>query len=144
MKRAAVYSTSRARGAAPAAAPQAERASPASVDSPKKSRLRLERRPVLASLAALALALLLGAGWLAPRGMNAAQVDEAIQRALEAQGPARPLAADAYEKILPAVVHVRGLATEEGEAPAEEDKEATPVAEGNVGTGVVIVDNGTI
>jgi S1-C subfamily serine protease len=144
MKRAAVYSTSRARSAMSAAAPQAAPAPQPPVDSPKRSRWRWERRTALASLAALALAVLLGAGWLVPRGMSQAQVDEAIERALEARGPARPLAADAYEKILPAVVHVRGFATEDEPVAEEEGKEGTPVAEGNVGTGVVIVDNGTI
>jgi S1-C subfamily serine protease len=79
---------------------------------------------------------------MVPRGMNPAQVDDAIQKALEAQGK-RPLAADAYEKILPSVVHVRGLATEEDEPAADKDG-GTPVTEGNIGTGVVIVDNGTI
>jgi len=93
-------------------------------------------------LAALVVAALLGAAWMAPRGMNQAQVDQAIQKALDAQGK-RPLASDAYEKILPSVVHVRGLATEEDE-PAGDKDAATPVAEGSVGTGVVIVDNGTI
>lgn len=101
------------------------------------------RQALLRAAAALAVVLVLAVAWLAPRGMNQAQVDEAIQRALEAQGAARPLAADAYEKILPSVVHVRGLATETDE-PQVEGKPATPAAEGNVGTGVVIVDNGTI
>jgi S1-C subfamily serine protease len=138
MKRVAVYSQSRSRGAAPAASPQPEK----DVVSTKKSRRLPRWRPVLAGLAALALAALLGAGWMAPRGMNQAQVDEAIQKALEAKGQ-RPHAAEAYEKILPSVVHVRGLATEEDE-PAADPSGGTPVAEGNVGTGVVIVDNGTI
>jgi S1-C subfamily serine protease len=102
-----------------------------------------DRRALLRAAGALAIALAIAAAWLAPRGMNQAQVDEAIQRAIEAQGAARPLAADAYEKILPSVVHVRGLTTEADE-PVVEGKPATPLAEGNVGTGVVIVDNGTI
>lgn len=143
MKRAAVYSTSRARSSVPAAAPQAAPPPPPPADSAKKFRWRPERRTLLGALAALALAVLLGAGWFVPRGMNQAQVDEAIERAFEARGPGRPLAADAYEKILPAVVHVRGFTTEE-EPAEEEGEEGTPVAEGNIGTGVVIVDNGTI
>jgi serine protease DegQ len=96
-------------------------------------------------LAGIALVATAASGWMAPRGMNQAQVDEAIQKALDAQAK-RPLAADAYEKILPSVVHVRGLQTDE-DAPAAEGEakeEGTPVAEGNIGTGVVIIDNGTI
>jgi S1-C subfamily serine protease len=45
--------------------------------------------------------------------------------------------ADAYEKIRPSVVHVRGI-------PEVEDPENDTKPEGNVGTGVVIVDTGVI
>ncbi len=91
--------------------------------------------------------------------MSQAEVDAAIQRALEANAP-RPTAANAYEKILPSVVHVRGLMTEAdasvdeqaGKKAAEPDKNAAGSAEtqaekppeGNIGTGVVIVDTGVI
>ena len=54
----------------------------------------------------------------------------------EAAAP-QPTVADAYEKIRPSVVHVRGL-------PEVEDPESDTKAEGNVGTGVVIVDSGVI
>lgn len=138
MKRVAVYSHSRSRGAAPAASPQPEQR----IVSQKKSLKLPSRNPLLGTLVALVVAALLGSAWMAPRGMDQAQVDEAIQKALDAQGK-RPLASDAYEKILPSVVHVRGLATEEDE-PAGDKNATTPVAEGSVGTGVVIVDNGTI
>ena len=81
--------------------------------------------------------------WLAPQGMNQAQVDAAIERAL-AGAANRPLAADAYEKILPSVVHVRGLATDaEPEASAAKSEEEGAL-EGSVGTGVVLVDTGII
>ena len=46
-------------------------------------------------------------------------------------------AAEAYEKIRPSVVHVRGI-------PEVEDPENDTKPEGNVGTGVVIVDTGVI
>jgi S1-C subfamily serine protease len=49
----------------------------------------------------------------------------------------QPTAADAYEKIRPAVVHVRGI-------PQVDDPENDTKPEGNVGTGVVIVDTGVI
>jgi S1-C subfamily serine protease len=45
--------------------------------------------------------------------------------------------AEAYEKIRPSVVHVRGI-------PEVEDPENDTNAEGNVGTGVVLVDTGII
>jgi S1-C subfamily serine protease len=140
MKRAAVYSPSRSRGASPAASPQPQQ-QPA--DSPRKFSRLPDRRTLLRAALGLVLVLAVAAAWLAPRGMTPAQVDEAVQRALEAQAPAGAATADAYEKILPSVVHVRGLATVTDE-PEVEGKPATPVAEGNIGTGVVIVDNGTI
>jgi S1-C subfamily serine protease len=140
MKRAAVYSSSRSRGAMPAASAQPQQ--PSAV-SPNKSLRVPDRRTLLRVALGLVLILAVAAAWLAPRGMTPAQVDEAVQRALEAQAPAGAATADAYEKILPSVVHVRGLTTETDE-PEVEGKPATPVAEGNIGTGVVIVDNGTI
>lgn len=139
MKRAAVYSPSRSRGARPADLAQPDQ----QVVSTRKSFSWPDRWRLAAIAGGLVVIALVVAPWMAPRGMNQAQVDEAVQRAIEAQGPARPLAADAYEKILPSVVHVRGLTTEVDE-PEVEGKPATPVAEGNVGTGVVIIDNGTI
>ena len=75
--------------------------------------------------------------------MNEAQVDAAIERALQANA-AQPTAADAYEKILPSVVHVRGLMTEADEAKEGDKAEDKAAAEGNVGTGVVIVETGVI
>jgi len=90
------------------------------------------------------------------RGVSQADVEAAIQRAFDANPP-KPTAADAYEKILPSLVHVRALATEEepaSEAPKAPAKDAKPEPgadagaakpqEGNVGTGVVIVDTGII
>jgi serine protease DegQ len=108
----------------------------------------------------LAVVLIATAAWtFGPqlRGVSPAEVEAAIQRALEANPP-RPTAADAYEKILPSVVHVRGLMTEADPEPAkpeekkEENKEQKTVEDasadkapaGNIGTGVVIVDTGII
>ncbi len=103
--------------------------------------LQTHRRGLIGLGGALAFLALLSALWLAPQGMNSAQVDAAIERALAGAAP-RPLAADAYEKILPSVVHVRGLATEADEVGPRREGEVA--AEGNVGTGVVIVDTGVI
>jgi len=87
----------------------------------------------------VAVALLLAAVvWmLAPdKGLTLADVEVAVQRALEAQQPP-PTAADAYEMILPSVVHVRGL-------PDAPDADVPSTAEAQSGTGVVIVDTGII
>jgi S1-C subfamily serine protease len=89
--------------------------------------------------ASLAFCLLAAAGWMwapALRGMTQAEVAEAIQRAMEA-APSRPTAVDAFERIAPSIVHVRGFATEDG----NESEESAPA---NSGTGVVIVDTGVI
>ena len=99
----------------------------------------------------MAALIVAGAAWtFGPqlRGMSQAEVDAAIQRALEANPP-KPTVADAYEKILPSLVHVRGLPTEEDPKEARPDgTEADPATatapEGNTGTGVVIVDTGII
>src|SRR5262245_58001067 len=101
MKRAAVYSSARPPRAAvtPPPAPRLTWA-----EWRKRHARRLKIAGAVA-LAALAVALL----WtLAPeRGMTLAQVESAVKKALEAQQPALT-AADAYESILPSVVHVRG------------------------------------
>jgi len=146
MKRAAIYSSSRASrtpvGSREPSVTQQETPSPA---ASRKRRFSL--RPwaarharLLKAGAVLVLLAALAAPWLAPRGLSQAQIDGRIEQALEARG-APPGAAEAYEKILPSVVHVRGLA-----APSEEteDGKAHPTQEGNVGTGVVIVDTGIV
>jgi S1-C subfamily serine protease len=70
------------------------------------------------------------------KGLTQADVEAAVQRVLDAQQP--PLtAADAYESILPSVVHVRG-------SPDAPDWDLPSTSEGQTGTGVVIVDTGTI
>ncbi len=164
MKRVAVYSsTARTRPAEEAPEVPREKAS-----GPSSWKLFLERnrRRLGIAAGALAVVLIATAAWtLGPqlRGLSQADVEAAIQRALEANPP-RPTAADAYEKILPSVVHVRGLTTEADPEPAKpeekkeekqkkEEKKEEKTAEdasvektpaGNVGTGVVIVDTGII
>jgi S1-C subfamily serine protease len=85
------------------------------------------------------LFLALGAGlWaLAPeRGMTQAQVEAAVQRALD-ERKAPPSAAEAYEIILPSLVAVRGL-------PDAPDADEPSGRESQSGTGVVIVDTGIV
>ena len=102
----------------------------------------------------------------APRApaLTIAQIDGAMRKSIEEKPLASPVSA-AYDAILPSVVRVVGLMTEgddgsdrdEPQAPAKDDKTAktgaktdkeaararSPVERG-VGTGVVIIDNGTI
>ena len=128
--------------------------------------VRHERR-----LWATAMLLLLVAGLAlnasnTPRApsLTMAQIDGAMRKSIEEKPLASPVSA-AYDAILPSVVRVVGLMTEgddgsdrdEPKAPSKDDKTAkagakddkeaaqvrTPVERG-VGTGVVIIDNGTI
>ena len=132
MKKAAVYSSSsRLRTAAQPATPAKP---PFSLREWRKQHAR-----GLKIGSGIGLALLLGVClWLfAPaKGLTLADVELAVQKALEAKQP-EPTAADAYDAILPSVVHVRGL-------PYAPDADVEPSAETQSGTGVVIVDTGII
>jgi len=151
MKRAAVYSSSRARSTPPEEVPEVPREKSVSW----RERLQPNRRRLrIAGIAVAALIAMVTAWALAPdlRGVSQADVEAAIQRAIEANPP-KPTAADAYEKILPSLVHVRALATEvdpplepkaEGVPGSPADPAAPKPLEGNVGSGVVIVDTGII
>src|SRR5882672_11608219 len=125
MKRAAVYSSSRVRPPVAGEVPEVPRENTVSW----RERLQPHRRRLrLAGLAAAALLLIVTAWTLLPdlRGMSQADVEAAIQRAMEANPP-KPTAADAYEKILPSLVHVRALLTEE-DPPQEAPKDVKPEA----------------
>jgi S1-C subfamily serine protease len=132
MKRVAVYSSSgRSRAAVNPAAPVAPRLTWAQWRAKHARRLKLG--------AGIAAALLLGAAlwtWGPAPGISVQQMEAAIQKALQEQQPS-PSAADAYETILPSVVHVRGL-------PYAPDADVEPAADSQSGTGVVIVDTGII
>jgi len=132
MKRPAVYSSSnRVRTTAAAAVAAQPRL------TFKEWRKRHARRLKLgAGIAAGLLAALLLWAVIPAKGLTQADVEAAVQKVLDAQQP--PLtAADAYESILPSVVHVRG-------SPDAPDWDLPSSAEGQTGTGVVIVDTGTI
>ncbi|MDF3010690.1 MAG: peptidase and chymotrypsin/Hap [Burkholderiales bacterium] len=104
-------------------------------EKPPVRASRLGRQLVL-GLAALAL---FAAGWLLspkPGGLSAQDVAAAIEQAFEER--AQPTTTDAYEVIHPSVVRVRGL-PEPGAGEVEGF-----VADESVGTGVVIVEDGTI
>jgi S1-C subfamily serine protease len=103
--------------------------------------LRHERR-----LWALALITLAAAFWwlnpsLVPKApLTMEQIDASIRQSIEDKPLVSP-AARAYDAILPSVVRVVGLMTEGDDG--SDDKEHGKVERG-VGSGVVIIDNGTI
>ena len=89
--------------------------------------------------AGLALAAMLA---LRPPGLALTQgdIDKAVRVSLEKE-PLPSEAARAYEAILPSVVRVVGLMDD---ADKGEDKPEQRAMERSLGTGVVVVDNGTI
>ena len=132
MKRVAVYSrSSRSRSASESPAPTPP---PFSF---REWRKRNARRLKIGGGVAAA-ALLAAFFWmLAPsKGLTLADVELAVQKAL-AEKEAPLTAADAYESILPSVVHVRG-------SPDAPDADVPSEQESQSGTGVVIVDTGII
>jgi len=132
MKRAAVYSRSgRSRIVAKAEAPVAPPVTWREWRKQHARRFKIAGLGFLAVLAAITL-------WsVAPqRGLTQADVEAAVQKILDAQQPT-PTAAEAYESILPSVVHVRG-------SPDAPDADVPSGGESQSGTGVVIVDTGII
>jgi S1-C subfamily serine protease len=132
MKRVAVYSRSGRRQVA-------AKAEPAPAPRLTWSEWRKRHARGLRIWGGLTAALLLGAFlWmLAPaKGLTLADVEHAVQKALEAKQPP-PTAADAYDSILPSLVHVRG-------SPDAPDADVAAGGETQTGTGVVIVDTGVI
>lgn len=131
-----------------------------------KARLVRHERQLWASavLMLLVAALALNAG-MAPRtpALTMAQIDAAMRKSIVEKPLPSPVAA-AYDAIIPSVVRVVGLMTEgddgadvdDDKAPKDEKtaskdtKEPKPLksphgpVERGIGTGVVIIDNGTI
>jgi S1-C subfamily serine protease len=135
MKRAAVYSRSGpSRLAAKAAIPAAPAKPPFTWREWRKRHARGLKASGLGVLAVLAAVVFLI--YMPARGLTLADVETAVQKALGAQQPA-PTVADAYESILPSVVHVRG-------SPDAPDADVPSERESQSGTGVVIVDTGII
>jgi S1-C subfamily serine protease len=127
--------------------PTAPAQTPVKPTSPPQSRLRAwsslhERR-----LWVIGLMLLAAAWWWTARGsgpqrpiLTAEQITELVRKDLQ-EKPMPSQGRAAYEAIRGSVVRVVGLDSEadEGDAP----KGADPMAR-NIGSGVVVVDNGTI
>jgi S1-C subfamily serine protease len=129
-----VYSASK-----PAAKPQAPAVIPAAKPATPRKK-RNWRTPALTA-AALLLVAAIALMWSSqPRPLGPEDVQYLVAAALEKRPP-RPTAADAYEVIRPSVVLVRGMPDdgEEGTKGMAEGK-----AEVQKGTGVVILENGTI
>ena len=145
MKKAPLYSRSPQRGAR--AAPAADTAPAAQPERPAARRWLMGGGRQTAALwalagALLALALMLGIGLWRPAGPVLTQddIDAAVRESLEKEAPPSA-AAKAYEAILPSVVRVIGLLDEQDDG---EDKPEQRALERSLGTGVVIIDNGTI
>jgi S1-C subfamily serine protease len=157
MKKAPLYSRSPRRETPPAAADTpaagtpAARPLPAGTPAPHLTGLRALRQrhtPLLWALAgalvavsAMALALRLLPG---QRPLTQDDIDTAVRTSLEKE-PLPSAAAKAYEAILPSVVRVIGLMSEDEDADGKAEEKAEERAlQRSLGTGVVIIDNGTI
>ena len=121
---------------APGAAPGDAQARPGRI----KALLRRRAAPLWA-LGGAVLAVLVMTQ-LRPGGPVVTQddIDAAVRQSLEKE-PLPSAAAKAYEAILPSVVRVVGLLDDNDDG---EDKPEQRALERSLGTGVVIIDNGTI
>ena len=152
MRKAPLYSRS-SRPAAPAAGPAPATpvapeppAAPAAAPPGRLRRLAQRHPGPLWALtgALLATALVLGVLGLRPgqRVITQDDIDAAVRASLEKE-PLPSAAAKAYETIAPSVVRVVGLPDDKDESAGDDDAEQRAM-ERSLGTGVVIVDNGTI
>ncbi len=130
-----------------APAPEAAVSAPAA-SAPPASLSR--RQAALWGLGGASLALALAAGALAlqpqPLVITQADIDRAVRASLEKE-PLPSAAAKAYEAILPSVVRVTGLSEEDdlgGDSDTTAESPEDQAMGRSLGTGVVIVDNGTI
>ena len=170
MKKAPLYSRSRPPAHAPeAAAPEVAAAAstptaPVSAGRGFKAWMLRHERPLWATtMVGLIVGALAYGGSLAPRvpALTMAQIDSAMRQSIVDKALPSPVSA-AYDAILPSVVRVVGLMSEGDDGgdrddsknasketpkdPSKDPKDAKPRApfERGVGTGVVIIDNGTI
>jgi S1-C subfamily serine protease len=151
VKRVSLYSSSDRKGrddeadapSAVAADPLGDDVAPAAPDARPRSRwragvARFERPLLVAAGAAFALLLAFvdGAGRPGQRPLTQDDIDDAVMQTLETKTlPSQEARANAA--VFPSVVRVRGF------GPDRSDKESKDI-ERSVGSGVVIVDNGTI
>lgn len=143
MKKAPLYSPSPRRAALPAADDTAAEPAPPPHAPPRATPAsRLNAALWAAGGALLTAVLMLGLLQLRPgqRPITQDDIDAAVRQSLEKE-PLPSAAAKAYETILPSVVRVVGLMDDKDEG---EDKPEQRAMERSLGTGVVIIDNGTI
>ena len=163
-KKAPIYSHSRAPLRAESGAPGTPGVPPEaaaatapipSTAAPPEARpgTRLQRHERWAWAGALALLGLGALAWNTASSHKAAplttaqivQIDAALRQSIHAKPLASPTTR-AYEKVLPSVVGVVGLMTEgdDGSDPKSHSGARTNAFERGVGSGLVIIDNGTI
>ncbi|MEO6410813.1 MAG: trypsin-like peptidase domain-containing protein, partial [Burkholderiaceae bacterium] len=144
MKKAALYSRT-PRPEASALAVAAPEARPAG--RPRLARLAARHERRLWGLAVLLLLALLlwlrgPSGAFAP-ALTIEQIDAALRKSI-GEKPLASAAAKAHAAILPSVVRVLGLMTAGDDGTDDHDTEDRGPVERGVGSGVVIMENGTI
>jgi S1-C subfamily serine protease len=156
MKKATLYSPSPRRAAAAPQTPQSRSAHPPGADAPAAvvapsprtmpraapgawRQLGLGLGAVLAGAAALTLAL----RWPAPRASSPSEIDAAVRASLMTDPLPSP-AVSAFETIAPSVVRVVGLGGDETDDTGSEDDPAQRAMAQTLGSGVVIIEDGTI
>ena len=154
MKKAPLYSRSRVPARADAAGPGPDpmATAPAGPTASRGARLTaaVARRERWIWAGVVTLLMVAGLALTAshpskPAALTMAQIDAAMRQSIEDK-PLKSAAARAYEAILPSVVRVVGLMSEadDGSDPKGDAMKGTSQFERGVGTGVVIIDNGTI
>ena len=150
MKKAALYSRTPRPAASAPTVPAPDTVPGGAGEAPRRTRLarfasRHERR-----LWGLAVLLLIASLlWMrGPNGLRAPaltfeQIDAAMRKSID-EKPLDSAAAKAHAAILPSVVRVIGLMTEGDDGKDDRDTEDRGPVERGVGSGVVILDNGTI
>jgi S1-C subfamily serine protease len=143
MKRVPLYSRSH-RPTETAVEPEAAEAAPAAAPARPSRWARLarhERRLWVLVILALATAFWWsGPTFNAKPALTMEQIDAGIRQSIEEKPLVSP-ASRAYDAVIPSVVRVVGLMTEGDDGSDSKDK---GMVERGVGTGVVIIDNGTI
>jgi S1-C subfamily serine protease len=106
--------------------------------------LRHERRLWAALIVALALAFWWsGPTFRAQPPLTMEQIDAGIRQSIE-EKPLVSAVSRAYDAVIPSVVRVVGLMTEGDDGSDKQNAGKDGTVERGVGTGVVIIDNGTI
>lgn len=155
MKKAPLYSRSPTRSASPQAEPAPDAEAPlgaAPAASTRRARLKSfvarHERQLWASVLLLFVVCGLALNSSTRPGtppLTMKQIDYAMRKSIE-ENPLSSPATKAYDAVIPSVVRVVGLMTEgdDGSEVSDDAKNGKTPVERGVGTGVVIIDNGTI